>query len=114
MVELLCMKKYPLAGYYHFASHQLNLTIFQSNNVKEGQAILARVAAVNMFFKNSPKRQRQLEAKVEAYNNQEDQKENRLSKKNGKPCVKLGGLNDTPVSKTSNICFPLSYNACPQ
>ena len=47
----------PLAKYYHCASHQLNLALTNSANVKEIHSMVSDLKALGVFFKFSPNRQ---------------------------------------------------------
>ena len=64
------LKEVPQATYYHCASHQLNLAISKTTKVNEIQSMLSVLTSVGLFYKYSPKRQRQLEVSLETYNSQ--------------------------------------------
>ncbi|XP_066274145.1 52 kDa repressor of the inhibitor of the protein kinase-like [Branchiostoma lanceolatum] len=54
----------PRAPYFHCASHDLNLALCKACKVKEIQCMMATLKAVGLFFKYSPKRQRELESAI--------------------------------------------------
>ena len=60
----------PRAIYYHCASHQLNLALSAACRIPEIQCAISHVKELGLFFKYSPKRQRELERSVEAINDE--------------------------------------------
>ncbi len=79
---------YPQAIYYHCASHQLNLALSKTTNIREVQVMISAVTSLGLFFKYRPKRQRHLET---AYNKE--------------LCVRLGGSNDIQPWKILMTCI---------
>ena len=78
-------REIPEAVYYHCASHQLNLTLSKTSNIKEIQLMLNALTSVGLFFKYSPKCQRQLEKSIDEYNTTlKDADETRLAIKKTK------------------------------
>ena len=78
-------REIPEAVYYHCASHQLNLTLSKTSNIKEIQLMLNALTSVGLFFKYSPKCQRQLEKSIDEYNTTlKDADETRLAVKKTK------------------------------
>ena len=61
-------EKVPQALYYHCCSHQLNLVLSNASTVSSIQCMLSDLKALGIFFKYSPKRQRQLERSAECVN----------------------------------------------
>ena len=58
----------PRALYYHCGSHQLNLVLSRASDVSAIQCMLFDLKALGIFFRYSPKRQRQLECSIESIN----------------------------------------------
>lgn len=55
---------YPLAKYFHCASHQLNLVLTHSCQQKDVHIMMEKLKSVGLFFQFSPKRQRELEKAI--------------------------------------------------
>ena len=62
------LKTVPEAVYYHCASHQLNLVLSKTALISEVQVMLETLLSVGLFFKYSPKWQRELEKCIERVN----------------------------------------------
>lgn len=58
----------PQAHYYHCGSHQLNLALTKSCQIRNVQCMLSDLKAIGLFFKFSPKRQRCLEQSIQIKN----------------------------------------------
>ena len=59
------MRQVPEAIYHHCASHQLNLVLLKTAQISEVQTMLGTLTSVGLFYKYSPKHQRQLEKSIE-------------------------------------------------
>ena len=68
--QALFLDAYPLAKFYHCASHQLNLALTHSCKSTEIHSMMASLKSVGLFFQYSPKRQRQLERSIEEENDE--------------------------------------------
>lgn len=90
--QALFQDTYPLAGYYHCASHQLNLAITKSSTLMEVQLAHETIKSVGLFFEYSPKRQRQLEAAIKDENSRRTEADGQDS---AIPLKKIGVLCDT-------------------
>ena len=73
------LKENPNAPYFHCASHNLNLALSKASKIPEISCMLDTLTTVGIFFKYSPKRQRQLEKDVLTINDQR--------KKDGSPLI---------------------------
>ncbi|XP_078679498.1 52 kDa repressor of the inhibitor of the protein kinase-like [Branchiostoma floridae x Branchiostoma belcheri] len=58
----------PRAPYFHCASHDLNLALCKACKVQDIQCMLETLKTVGLFFKYSPKRQRELERAIDRGN----------------------------------------------
>mgnify|MGYP000751363744 FL=1 len=58
----------PKACYFYCSSHDLNLALCKSCNVKEVHLMLDTIKKIGIFFKYSPKRSRRLEAVIDSWN----------------------------------------------
>ena len=65
----LFTKESPKAVYHYCSSHDLNLALCKSCQVKEVHVMLSTLKQLGIFFKYSPKRCRRLEVAIESYNN---------------------------------------------
>ena len=63
----LFQKINPRAPYFHCASHGLNLALSHASKVPEIRNMICVLQSVGIFFKYSPKRQRQFEQAVERH-----------------------------------------------
>jgi hypothetical protein len=63
----LFQKTNPRAPYFHCASHALNLALSHASKVPEIRNMIGVLQSVRIFFKYSPKRQRQFEQAVQRH-----------------------------------------------
>lgn len=74
----------PRAFYFHCASHELNLALSHASKVAEINNMVSALKSVGIFFKYSPKRQRELEESIIAvdegtkFNDQSEFEENEV------------------------------------
>ena len=75
--------QYPRAVYHYCCSHDLNLALRKSCNVKEVHVMLCSLKELGIFFKYSPKRSRRLEQAITTVNldRSEDDKINKTKSK---------------------------------
>ena len=71
----------PRAIYFHCASHQLNLALSAACRMPEIQCAMSTLKAVGLFYKYSPKRQRELEKSVQLANSERSAEEEPLISK---------------------------------
>mgnify|MGYP003455485338 CR=1 FL=1 len=67
----LISKTSPKALYHYCSSHDLNLALCKSCEVKEVHLMLDSLKQLGIFFKYSPKRSRRLEQAIEDFNSHE-------------------------------------------
>ena len=67
----LITKASPKALYHYCCSHDLNLALCKSCEIKEVHLMLDSLKQLGMFFKYSPKRSRRLEQAIEDFNSHE-------------------------------------------
>lgn len=70
--QALFKAEIPEATYYHCSSHQLNLALSNACTVPEVQRMVSTMKKLGVFFKYSPKKQRQLKNAVEEINKTRD------------------------------------------